>query len=65
MKISKELIEKVSDLSKLNLSDSEKDKCIEDFEEILESFAILDKLDVESIESSFRPIEERNGAARV
>lgn len=60
MKIDKELIEKVSKLAKLNLDESEKEKYIKDFKEILNYFAILDKIDVTSVKSSFRPIEEKN-----
>ena len=60
MKIDKELIEKVSKLAKLRLDESEKDKYILDFKEILDAFAILDKIDVKSVKSSFRPIEEKN-----
>lgn len=60
MKIDKELIEKVSKLSKLKLDESEKEKYSKEFKEILDAFAILDKIDVKSVKSSFRPIEEKN-----
>ena len=60
MKISKELIGKVSSLSKLKLNESEKERYTKEFEEILGSFTVLGKLDVNSVKSSFRPIEERN-----
>jgi len=60
MKIDKELIEKVSKLSKLKLDESEKEKYSKDFKEILDAFAILDKIDVKSVKSSFRPIEKKD-----
>ncbi len=60
MKIDKELIEKVSKLAKLKLNEFEKEKYIKDFKEILDAFAVLDKIEVKSVNSSFRPIEEKN-----
>ncbi len=60
MKIDKELIEKVSKLAKLRLNESEKEKYSKDFKEILDAFAILDKIDIKSVKSSFIPIEEKN-----
>ena len=60
MKIDKELIEKVSKLAKLKLDESEKEKYSKEFKEILDAFTILDKIDVKSVKSSFRPIEEKD-----
>lgn len=60
LKIDKKLIENISNLAKLELTDSEKEKYLEDFKEILKSFEILNEISVEKTESSFRPVEEKN-----
>lgn len=60
MKIDKELIDKVSRLAKLKLNETEKGKFSKDFKEILDAFAILDKINVKGLKSSFRPIEQKN-----
>lgn len=60
MKINKELIEKVAYLAKLNLSESEKEKFLKDFTDIINSFNVLDTADVKNVKSSFRPIEQKN-----
>ena len=60
MKITKELIEKVSNTAKLNLSDVEIEIFMRDFEEILTNFSILDEIDALDEKRAFRPIDEEN-----
>ncbi len=59
MNVDKELIERVSKLARLKLTDDEVTKFTQDFKEILAAFRVLDEIDVSGVESSFRPIEER------
>jgi len=56
MIIDKELIKKVALNARLNLSDEEVDGFILDFEEVLNTFAILEEVDTNNVESSFHPI---------
>jgi len=60
MKITKELIEKVGRLSKLRLSEHEKEKYCEEFKDILQAFTVLDEVSVKGVRSSFKPVEEKN-----
>ncbi len=60
VEVNKELIEKVAQLANLKLSEEEITKFEKDFKEILNSFKILDEVDVSKIKSSFRPFEEKN-----
>jgi len=60
VKINRELIEKVAQLSNLRLTEEETSKFETDFKEILDAFKILDEINVSKVESSFRPFEERN-----
>ncbi len=60
MKIDKRTIEAVSRLAKISLLESEKESYITDFKEILSAFKTLDSIDVSSVKSSFKPVEEKN-----
>ena len=44
MKIDKELIEKVAKISRLNLSEKDKEGFIKDFKDILEMFSQINKI---------------------
>ncbi len=60
MEVTKQLIEKVAKLSKLELSEGEKLSFVKDFKDILASFSDLDKVDVSGVKDSFHPVEVKN-----
>ena len=60
MKIDKELIEKVAKISRLNLSEKDKEGFIKDFKDILEMFSKVNKLDTNNVELSVQPIKIEN-----
>ena len=57
MKIDKELIEKVEKISRLKLTEEEKQEFLPEFKEILESFSKLKEASTDKVEPSFQPIE--------
>ena len=60
MKIDRELITKVSGLAHLNLNETEIEKFEKEFKSILDYFEIIKEVNIEGVESSFRPVEQRN-----
>ncbi len=54
--ISGDTVKHVAYLAKINISASEAKKMEKDLNEILNSFKILDKLDVKKVEPSFQPL---------
>jgi aspartyl-tRNA(Asn)/glutamyl-tRNA(Gln) amidotransferase subunit C len=60
MEVNEDLIRRVAKLSRLKLNRVEIEKFTKDFKDILESFKVLDEVDVKDTKSSFRPIEEKN-----
>lgn len=60
MKIDKELIERVAKVSRLHLSEEEKEQFIIDFKEVLKVFSSIDKINTEKIELSVQPIKIEN-----
>ena len=60
MKISRELIEKVSRVARLNLHEEEKELFMKDFKDVLEAFAKIKDVDVSNIELSVHPIKFEN-----
>lgn len=58
--IDKNVIISVAKQAKLQLTDSEIKQFSNDLTDILKTFSILDEIDVENTQPSFRPIEERN-----
>lgn len=60
MIIDEKMMDKISGLAKLKLTDEEKKEFEKDFEDILEYFKILDEVNVDGVKSSFRPIEIEN-----
>lgn len=60
MNITKELVKKIADQSRLHLKDEEIEKLIPQMKEILEAFSQLDKLDTTETKPSFHPVEIKN-----
>lgn len=60
MEVTKELVKRIAEQSRLNLSDEEIEKLIPQLKEILRTFSELDKLDTKNVEPSFHPIEIKN-----
>lgn len=60
MKVDEQLIRKVASLARLNLSDAEVKEFLPQMKEILESFSMLDEVDVSKTEISFQPVELKN-----
>lgn len=60
MKTDKEMITKISKLSRLTLSEKEISKFSKEFDDILEYFKVLDQCDISETKSSFTPVEEKN-----
>ncbi|MBI2667738.1 Asp-tRNA(Asn)/Glu-tRNA(Gln) amidotransferase subunit GatC [Candidatus Woesearchaeota archaeon] len=60
MKVDQELIKKVAENARLNLSKKELDEFLPQFKEIIENFSKLDNLDTKNIKPSFQPIELNN-----
>ncbi|MFH1849010.1 MAG: Asp-tRNA(Asn)/Glu-tRNA(Gln) amidotransferase subunit GatC [archaeon] len=53
-------IKSISELAKLNLSEPELKRFSKDFDEILTAFRVLDRINVDGVRPSFRPVEQRN-----
>jgi len=60
MTITKELVKKIADQSRLHLRDEEIEKLIPQLKEILEIFSQLDKIDTAETKPSFHPVEIKN-----
>lgn len=60
MKVNKELIEKVAENARIKLSKKELEEFVPQFNEIINVFSKLDKLDVKNIKPSFQPFESKN-----
>lgn len=60
MKIDEELIKKVADLARLDLSKEETKSFVKDFKEILDNFSSIDKCDTRGIKPSFQPVKIKN-----
>jgi len=60
MEINKELIKKVAENARLELSEQEIKLFLPQFKEIIDSFAKLDEVNVSKLKPSFQPVELRN-----
>lgn len=60
MKVDQELIKKVAENARLNLSKKELDEFLPQFKEIIENFSKLNNLETKNIKPSFQPIELNN-----
>ncbi len=54
------VIDKVTSVAKLELTEKEKKKFDKDLKNILKAFSSLDKVDVSKVNPSFQPIEMKN-----
>ncbi len=59
-KIDKELLEHVSKIARLELSDEEKEKFIKQLEDILKTFKKIDEVDTSKVKPSFHALELKN-----
>ncbi len=53
----KEELNRVAENARLDVSGEEADQILEDFEEILEMFDRIDKIDTDDVEPAFHPVE--------
>jgi aspartyl-tRNA(Asn)/glutamyl-tRNA(Gln) amidotransferase subunit C len=56
MEITRQLLERVAALARLNLTDNEKDHFIPQLREILEAFSKIDEVETDDTEMSIQPI---------
>jgi len=59
-KVDEELLAKVAENARLNLTKAEKKKFLPELKEVLNFFSELDKLDVSKEKPSFQPLEIKN-----
>jgi aspartyl-tRNA(Asn)/glutamyl-tRNA(Gln) amidotransferase subunit C len=59
-KINKALLEHVSKIARLELTEEEKEKFLKQLEDILEAFKKIDEVDTTKVKPSFHPIEIKN-----
>ena len=60
MKVDKTLVKHVADVARLSLTEKEAEKFVPQLQEILDSFAILNSIDVTGVAPSFHPIPVKN-----
>ena len=60
LNVDKELIERVAQNARLNLTKKEVEKFLPELKEVLEFFSKIDELKVDKEEPSFQPIEMKN-----
>ena len=60
MKVDKELIKNVGEVSRLNLTSKEIAEFSIELKEVLENFSLIDKCDTSKVEASFQPVELKN-----
>ncbi len=60
MNIDKELIEHISDLARIKLTEAEIKRFLPQLKEILDAFSKLDKVDTKDTKPSFQPVELKN-----
>lgn len=59
-KIDKALLEHVSKIARLELTEEEKEKFVKQLEDILKAFKKIDEVDTTKVKPSFHPIEIKN-----
>ena len=60
MEITKETVQRVADVSRLKLSESELKEFFGDFKEILAVFSKMDEVNTNDVEPSFQPVGLKN-----
>ena len=58
--INKELVERIANNAKLNLTDKEKDRFSNELKEIIDAFSKLDEVDTKDVGISLQPVELKN-----
>ena len=58
--INKELVERIANNAKLNLTDKEKDRFSNELKEIIDAFSKLDEVDTKDVDISLQPVELKN-----
>jgi aspartyl-tRNA(Asn)/glutamyl-tRNA(Gln) amidotransferase subunit C len=56
----KEVVRKVAQVARLDLTESEIERYSKDLEDILKAFKTLDKVDTKNVKPTFQPVEIRN-----
>lgn len=60
LKVDRELILKVAENARLELSKDEVEQFVKEFREILEAFSKVDEVDTKGIQPSMQPVELKN-----
>ena len=60
MKVDKELIKRVAENSRLNLTEYEINEFLPQLKEVLENFELIQKAPTKDLEPSFQPLEIKN-----
>lgn len=60
MEVTKELIENIAKVARLNLSEEEKKNLELDLKEVLEAFEKIQEVDTENVEMSIQPVKIKN-----
>ncbi|MBW3020340.1 Asp-tRNA(Asn)/Glu-tRNA(Gln) amidotransferase subunit GatC [Candidatus Woesearchaeota archaeon] len=60
MEVTKELIENIAKVARLNLSEEEKKNLELDMKEVLEAFEKIQEVDTENVEMSIQPVKIKN-----
>ena len=60
MKVDRELLQHVSDVARLNLTDREIDEFLPQLKEVLSAFSELKEVDTEGVVPSFQPVPLRD-----
>lgn len=60
MMLNEETVRKVSDISRLELSDEEINSFAKQLSDVVENFKVLDEVSVEGVEPSFHPLKTEN-----
>jgi aspartyl-tRNA(Asn)/glutamyl-tRNA(Gln) amidotransferase subunit C len=55
--VDQETVERVADNARINISEDEREKFSEEFDEILEMFDSLEEIDTEDVEPAFHPVD--------
>ncbi|PIN86603.1 Asp-tRNA(Asn)/Glu-tRNA(Gln) amidotransferase GatCAB subunit C [Candidatus Woesearchaeota archaeon CG10_big_fil_rev_8_21_14_0_10_44_13] len=60
VKVDRELILKVAENARLELTDKEAEEFVKQFKDILDAFSQIDEVDTKGIEASMQPVELKN-----
>jgi aspartyl-tRNA(Asn)/glutamyl-tRNA(Gln) amidotransferase subunit C len=60
MRVDENLIKRIGELARINLTEKEISKFKSDFKEILDSFSKLDEVNVDDVKPSYQPVALKN-----